>query len=130
VRIHSVTPDGRSTDATARQAVSNADGSEVQLIGGARVVSQIQGGDVVQIDSEFLHGFVRFERLRSHLPVVVRRGADETRAAGLEYDHLDGRLVLRGPVRSTFRPGARPAAAASSARPASAAAPTASGAAR
>jgi lipopolysaccharide export system protein LptC len=108
VRIHSVAPDGRTTDATARRAVSNADGSEVQLMGAARVVAQVEGGDTLQIDSEFLHAFLRFERLRSHLPVLVRRGADETRAAGLDYDHLERRLVLRGPVRSVFRPGARP----------------------
>lgn len=111
VRIHAITPDGRSTDATARRAVANADASEVQLIGAAQVISQIEGGDVLQIDSEFLHGFVRFERVRSHLPVVVRRGSDETRAAGLEYDHLERRLLLKGPVRSVYRPGAKPTAA-------------------
>jgi lipopolysaccharide export system protein LptC len=111
VRLHAVTPDGRTTDATARRALSNADGSEVQLIGAAQVIAQVEGGDTLQIDSEFLHAFLRFERLRSHLPVLVRRGADETRAAGLDYDHLDRRLLLRGPVRSVYRPGAGPPAA-------------------
>lgn len=110
VRIHAVAPDGRTTDATARRALANGDGSEVQLIGGAQVVSQIDGGDVLVIDGEFLHAFLRFERLRSHLPVQVRRGSDETRAGGLDYDHLERRLVLQGPVRSTYRPAARPAA--------------------
>jgi lipopolysaccharide export system protein LptC len=111
VRLHAVAPDGRTTDATARRALSNADGSEVQLIGAAQVVAQVEGGDTLRIDSEFLHAFLRFERLRSHLPVLVRRGADETRAAGLDYDHLDRRLLLRGPVRSVYRPGAGPSAA-------------------
>jgi lipopolysaccharide export system protein LptC len=110
VRIHARAPDGRATDATARRAVANADASEVQLIGAAQVVSQIEGGDTLQIDSEFLHAFARLERLRSHLPVLVRRGADETRASGLDYDHLDRRLLLRGPVRGVFWPGARPSA--------------------
>ena len=130
VRIHAVAPDGRTTDATARRAVSNADGTEVQLIGGAQVVAQVEGGDTLQMDSEFLHAFLRFERLRSHLPVVVRRGSDETRASGLDYDHLDRLLQLRGPVRSVYRPGARPSrverqkqAAASSPAPANGAPP-------
>lgn len=107
VRIHARAPDGRATDASARRALANSDGSEVQLIGGAQVISQVEGGDRLQIDGEFLHAFLRFERLRSHLPVQVRRGGDETRAAGLDYDHLTRQLVLQGPVRSTFRPGAR-----------------------
>jgi len=30
-----VAPDGRRTEATARQALANGDGSEIQLLGGA-----------------------------------------------------------------------------------------------
>ncbi len=103
-RIHAVAPDGRITNAQAQRALSNGDASEVQLFGGAQVVSQVPGEEALQIDGEFLHAFLRFERLRSHLPVRVRRGGDDTRAAGLEYDHLTQLLVLRGPVRSIFRP--------------------------
>ena len=40
VRIQATGPDGRSTVATARQAVANGDGSEIQLLGGAQVISQ------------------------------------------------------------------------------------------
>lgn len=105
VRIRAYAPDGRITDATARRALSNADGSEVQLLGGARVLSQVPGAEPLEITGEFLHAFVRFEQLRSHLPVRVRRGDSDVRAGGLVYDHLDQQLQLLGPVRMTITPG-------------------------
>lgn len=118
VRIHAIGPDGRTTEATARRALANGDGSEVQLLGGAQVISQLQGAEVLEVQGEFLHAFLRFERLRSHLPVRLRHGGTETRAGGLDYDHLQQQLQLNGPVRSTLMPGgprARPAARAGAA---------------
>ena len=122
VRIHAIAPDGRTTEATARRALANGDGSEVQLLGGAQVISQLQGAEVLEVQGEFLHAFLRFERLRSHLPVRLRHGGTDTRAGGLDYDHLQQRLQLNGPVRSTMTPGgqrtkppARPASAPASA---------------
>ncbi|WP_395704283.1 LPS export ABC transporter periplasmic protein LptC [Aquabacterium sp.] len=103
-RIRAVSPDGRLTEATAQRALANGDASEVQLFGGAKVVSQLEGEDALTIEGEFLHAFLRFERLRTHLPVTVLRGGDETHAAGMDYDHLTRQLQLRGPVRSVFRP--------------------------
>lgn len=107
VRIHAIAPDGRTTDATARRALANGDGSEVQLLGGARVVSQLDGAEVLELQGEFLHAFLRFERIRSHLPVQLRHGGTETRAGGLDYDHLQQVLQLSGPVRATLQPGVR-----------------------
>ena len=107
VRIHAIAPDGRTTEATARRALANGDGSEVQLLGGAQVVSQLQGADVLEVQGEFLHAFLRFERLRSHLPVRLRHGSTETRAGGLDYDHLQQQLTLNGPVRATLAPAHR-----------------------
>lgn len=104
VRIHAVSPDGRPTDAVAQRALVNGDGSEVQLLGGAQVISQLGGGEVLEMRGEFLQAFVRFERLRSHLPVQVRRGRSETRAGGLDYDHIERQLKLLGPVRVTVQP--------------------------
>ena len=112
VQIHATAPDDRTTDASARRALANGDGSEVQLLGGARVISQVKGGEPLEMQGEFLQGFLRFERLRSHLPVRVRRGGTVTLAGGLDYDHLEGQLQLLGPVRSTLQPGARTGAAA------------------
>jgi lipopolysaccharide export system protein LptC len=117
VRIHAIAPDGRITDASALRALANGDGSEVQLLGAARVVSQIDGAEVLELQSEFLHAFLRFEQIRSHLPVRLRHGNTETRAGGFEYDHVLQRLQLNGPVRSTMMPGlrAKPAAQTASA---------------
>ena len=108
VRIHAIAPDGRTTDATARRALANGDGSEVQLLGGARVISQLEGAEPLEVEGEFLHAFLRFERLRSHLPVRVRQGGTDARANGLDYDNVQQLLQLDGPVRATIRPGARP----------------------
>ena len=111
VQIEASAPDGRTTKATARHAVSNGDGSEIQLLGGAEVVSMLPGGDKLEVKGEFLHAFLRFERLRSHLPVQVRHGGTEARAGGMDYDNLQRQLTLNGPVRSTIAPPGRGAAA-------------------
>jgi len=107
VTIHAWAPDGRETVATARRALANGDASEVQLLGGAQVRSRTPAGAEVEVDSEFLHLFTQTERLRTHLPVVVRVGASELRAQGLDYDNLNQRLDLTGPMRGLF--SARPA---------------------
>lgn len=108
VRIQALAPDGRRSDAVARRALVNGDASEVQLLGGAQVTSQLGAGDVLEMRGEFLHAFVRFERVRSHLPVQVKRGASLTRAGGLDYDHLERRLTLLGPVKAVMQPAATP----------------------
>ncbi len=104
VRIRAVSPDGRVTLASAQRAISNGDGSEVQLVGGARVVSDDGSGVTLEMSGEFLHAFLATERVRSHLPVQVKQGGTELRAAGLEYDHGKRRLDLKGPLRAVFAP--------------------------
>ncbi|MBA4174940.1 MAG: LPS export ABC transporter periplasmic protein LptC [Leptothrix sp. (in: Bacteria)] len=105
-RIHAVAEDGRVTDAHARQALGNGDGSELQLIGGAEILSTDANGAPVQMRSEFLHAFLVTERVRSHLPVRVRVGSNEWRAGGLDYDHAARRLDLAGPMRAELAPRA------------------------
>lgn len=104
-RFHAVAPDGRITRANAKQALANGDLTEVQLIGAAHVQAELGAGGQLDIDGEFLHAFVRFERLRSHLPVLVKRNGHVTNAAGLDYDHLNQQLRLDGPLRSVMPPG-------------------------
>ncbi|OYV00121.1 MAG: LPS export ABC transporter periplasmic protein LptC [Burkholderiales bacterium PBB5] len=105
VRIHAIGADGRVTDATARQALANGDGSEVQLLGGAQITSQLKGAEQLEVQGEFLHAFLRFERIRSHLPVQVTRGRTDVHAAGMDYDHVLRTLQLAGPVRMRVAPG-------------------------
>jgi lipopolysaccharide export system protein LptC len=106
-RVRLVGSDGRATLAQARQAVSNGDGSEVQLLGDARIDGNDKQGRPVAFRGEFLHLFVPTERVRSHLPVHVRSEGSEFRAAGMDYDHLAGRLELQGPMRAVLQPQAR-----------------------
>lgn len=108
-RLRAVSADGRVTLAQARRAVANGDGSEVQLIGDARVDSTGPRGEPILFRGEFLHAFLATEQLRSHLPVVVQREGSEFRAAGMEYDHLSGKLQLQGKMRALLQPsGAAP----------------------
>jgi lipopolysaccharide export system protein LptC len=104
-RIRAFGEDGRVTDASARRAVANGDATEVQLIGDAVVTrGAIAGQDGIEFRGEFLHAFANTERVRSHLPVIVRRGATEVRADGVEYDHLARRIDFLGRSRATFQP--------------------------
>jgi lipopolysaccharide export system protein LptC len=101
-RIESRSPDGRVTQARAARALANGDASEWQLSGGAHVTTQTRNGPSLELDSEFLHVFVRGERIRSHLPVTVRQGTNEIRAGGIEADNLAQQLQLAPPVRANF----------------------------
>ena len=103
--VRAFSPDGRLTVATARRAVSNADGSEIQLIGDAHVVREATDADAaIEFNSEFLHFFQASERVRSHLPVTVRRGGSEFRADAMEYDNLARVVELKGHMRAIFVP--------------------------
>ena len=109
-RIRAFAPDGRETLATARRALGNGDGSELQLLGGAEVTSRDAAGTPLFIRGEFLHAFLLSERVRSHLPVLVRFGATELSAGGLDYDNATRRLEFKGPVRAVLAPKAGAAA--------------------
>ena len=108
VKVRSVAPDGRVTLARAQRALSNSDGSEVQLLGGAEVVSEDAGGVPLVMRSEYLHAFLVTERVSSSAPVWVQFGATQLRAASLDYDHAARRLDLGGPMRMSM-PGRAPA---------------------
>ena len=106
-RIRAIGEDGRATLATARTALSNRDGSEVQLKGGAHVVREARSNgntteQAVEFRSEFLHYFQFSERVRSHLPVVVTQGGSEFRADAMNYDNLARVLSLKGRVRAVL----------------------------
>jgi lipopolysaccharide export system protein LptC len=115
-RVRAHTPDGRVTQAQAARALTNGDASEWQLSGGAKVVAQMRSGPPLEIDGEFLHVFVRTERVRSHLPVRLRQGNDEIHAGGIEVDNLAQSVQLSPPVRGNF--SARVASRLQPARPA------------
>lgn len=109
-RIRSFNARGELTLATARMALSNADGSEVQLIGDAvvtREATTAQNGQLrprLEFRGEFLHAFTETERIKSHKPVQITRGENRFTADSLDFDNLDQVLELRGRVRGSLGP--------------------------
>lgn len=105
VRIESHTAQGQKTLASANRALSNADGSEVQLFGNAHITRESLPTQArMEFQGEFLHLWPQQERVRSHQPVRLTRGQDQFTADTLEYDHLEQVLQLRGRVRGTLKP--------------------------
>lgn len=109
--IRIINPEGRITTAVAKRGLINADGSEAQLFEKAVVVREAttnaQGVAVprTELQSDFLHLFANTEEVRSHLPVVLVRGAgDRFSGDGMDYDNLDRVMQLNGRVRGTLLP--------------------------
>ncbi|MEO5669634.1 MAG: LPS export ABC transporter periplasmic protein LptC [Ramlibacter sp.] len=111
--IRSYNARGELTVATADRALSNADGSEVQLLGHAvvtREATTTPGGQArqrLEFRGEFLHAFMDAERVKSHKPVELTRGADRFTADSMDYDNQGQVLEMRGRVHGTIAPGAR-----------------------
>ncbi len=109
VRIRSFNEQGRLTTATANLAVTNADGSEVQLFGNARVVREAVAGKSavprMEFRGEFLHAFLNKEQVRSNKPVQLTRGKDQFTADSMDFNNIDQVMQLQGRVRGTLVPG-------------------------
>lgn len=110
VRLRGLGRDGALTEATALRALSNADGSELQLLGEVRVRrfeprpdGALASRPKLEIEGEFVHAFLNRELLRSHLPVRVRSaGGGELQAQSVEYNHLTGQLRFGGHSSARF----------------------------
>nr|WP_315464985.1 LPS export ABC transporter periplasmic protein LptC [uncultured Rhodoferax sp.] len=114
IRIRSFDAKGRLTIATANRGLTNEDGSEVQLIGNARVVREAvpEGkGKTEQVRTEykgeFLHAFMDTEQVQSSKPVELRRGQDIFTADSMDYDNVEQVIRLQGRVRGTLIPATR-----------------------
>ena len=111
VRMHNFNQTGRLTTVTsANRAISNGDNSEIQLYGNASSVREAaaDANGVMQpkmeFKGEFLHTFVNEERLKSHLPIVIRRGNSEFSADSLDYDNVARVINLQGRVKAVLQP--------------------------
>ena len=112
-RIRAFNARGELTVATAQRALSNADGSEVQLLGNAvvtREATDAQGHARPRLEfrGEFLHAFLNTERVKSHKPVELIRGTDRFTAENLDYDNVEQVLQLRGRVHGVLQPRTGP----------------------
>jgi len=107
-RIRAIGENGTVTTATARRALANGDGSEVQLLGDARVNRPASGKEeAVEFRSEFLHAFRNVEQVRSHLPVVMTQGTNVVRASSMNYDNLSRQVEFTGRASAVFPPRRR-----------------------
>ncbi len=112
VRIRSFDDKGRLTTATALRALTNRDGSEVQLFGRALIVRDMQvnrGGQTsprIEFRGEFLHAYLKTDRVVSNRPVEIRRGKDLFFADTMDYDNERQTMVMQGRVKGTLVPAA------------------------
>ncbi len=110
IQMRSFDTAGRLTTASAQHALTNADASEVQLLGQARVLRQPVLGAAgssespLEFSGEFLHAFVSAQRLESNQPVQLRRGTDQFSADHMRFDNHSGVLELTGHVKVSLLP--------------------------
>ena len=110
-RIRNYNAQGALVVATAKRAISNADATQVQLLGDAvvtRTPPRAAGAPAptpIEIRGEFLHAFMDEEKVRSHKPVTLSRGGAVFAGDSMEYDNLERTLELRGRVKGTLPPG-------------------------
>lgn len=99
---------GELATASAESATAKDDGSEVELIGHARVERQAapasQGAPAVVFEGERLLAFINDERVISHEPVQITRGPDRFTGDAFEYDRASGIAQLKGRVRGAIAP--------------------------
>lgn len=113
-RIRSFNARGELTVATANRALTNADGSEVQLLGDAVVTRQeTKGADgrispTLELRGEFLHAFLNTEQVKSSKPVTLIRGGDKFTADSLDFDNVGRVMQLDGRVHGTLLPAGKP----------------------
>ena len=110
VRIRTFDQQGRLTTAIANRALTNSDGSEVQLFGKAQIIRDAQTNKAgqttprIEFRGEYLHAFLNTDRVLSNRPVELRRGRDVFQAESMDYDNVRQTMVLQGRVRGTLVP--------------------------
>jgi lipopolysaccharide export system protein LptC len=109
-RMRTIGKGGDVTVATARRAVTNADASEVQLVGDA-VVTRAAAPEgaprrtpKLEIRGEYLHVYVNTERITSNKPVQITRGEDRLSGDSMNFDSVTDVLEMGGHVRGTVAP--------------------------
>ena len=109
-RMRSINERGAVTLATAKKAVSNADGSEIQLMGNAVVTREAHtdpSGHAtprLEIRGEYLHVYANTERVTSNKPVEIVRGEDRLNGDGMQFDNITQQLEMNGRVRVQIQP--------------------------
>ncbi len=106
VRLRALSEKSGVFTATADRALANGDGSEVQLLGNARVMRDASrdasGRELAasELRSEFFRAYTNTERLTTDKPVLLLRGNDRFSADAMDFDNVERTLSLHGRVRS------------------------------
>lgn len=113
VRVRAAAPDGTLAIAEARRALSNGDGSDMQLLGDVHLRRLAPGAGesataLLDVRGEFLQVLANSEILRSHLPVTIRQGGTTLNAQNFEYRHLTGQVTFTGKAQGLIPPRAVP----------------------
>lgn len=110
-RMLSFTPDGRKTVGRSNRALSNGDGSEIQMFGQAVITREPvvasasqKALPAMQLESEFLQIWPNDERVSTNKPVVMTRGSDKFTGDGMQYSNLDQVLQMQGRVKGVIEP--------------------------
>ena len=108
-RMRMVSEQGEVTLATAKLAVSNGDGSEVQLFDNAVVTREPfsaagRATPRMEFRGEYLHVYVNKERVTSNKPVELTRGDDRLAGDHLVFDNATQVLEMNGRVRGLLMP--------------------------
>lgn len=112
IELRAMGQEGTLTIAEARQAVSNADASEIRLQGEVLVrrfapASSATPQDAqpaqLEISGEFLQLNPPVEQMRSHLPVTLRTGLGSFSVQSFAYDNLSGQLQFHGHSTATYQ---------------------------
>ena len=112
--VRSFNQEGHLTTATARQAITNSNASEIQLLGQALVergaIRDKSGKEqpTLTFKSDFLHAFMDTERVTSNQPVELTRGQDRFTANSMDYDNKERIMLLTGRVRGHLVPAKTP----------------------
>ena len=110
VRMRTIGENGMPTVATARRAISDATGDDVQLFGEVHVQRQQPPGkpgqvrDPVEYRSEYLHVQSDLGKATTHLPVVISQGQDRFSGDNMAYDDNTSVIELTGRVRAVLAP--------------------------
>ena len=101
VRVRAIAPDGSLAIADAKRAISNGDGSDMQLLGDVYLRRLPPGAGenaapLLEVRGEFLQALSNSETLRSHLPVTIRQGGSTLNTQNFEYRHLTGQVSFSG----------------------------------
>lgn len=93
-----------TTDSTANNAVVNQAQTQFELTGDVVVNRRAPNAPHVQIVGQQLFIDTELERMRTDLPVVVRRDADEIKAQRMVVDNASGITQFDEQVRAVLQP--------------------------